>query len=338
VTSAPITGMLSGVEVPRHYGDPAAEYQAARNGVVVVDRPDRRLLRVYGRDPLRMVQGLVTNDLAGAPPGQGVYAAFLGPKGKMIADVRLFLRGPDVWAEVDAAACPAVEAHLRKFVPPLFARFEPADCAVISVYGPRSAELVRGVLGALPQRPEEDAFRELSADGFVARTAYAGVAGFDVVAPTTRLEPARAALLAAGARPMGHSALEVLRIEAGRPRWGAELTEDVIPLEAGLRQRAISETKGCYTGQEVIIRILHRGHVNRQLRGLLLGDVSAPQAGAELTRPGDVRPVGRITSACASPRLGQTIALGYVRREIEPGTELVQEGRPVRVVELPFPI
>lgn len=110
----------------------------------------------------------------------------------------------------------------------------------------------------------------------------------------------------------------------------------MIPLEAGLRERAISTTKGCYTGQEVIVRILHRGHVNRELRGLLLGDAPAPAHGASLSLPDADKSVGYVTSACASPRLGQTIALAYVRREVGPGATVLVDGHAARVVELPF--
>jgi tRNA-modifying protein YgfZ len=326
--------------VRRHYGDPAAEYRAATRDAALVERGDRRLLRAWGRDPVRMLQGLVTADLAGAPPGQGVYGAFLTPKGRMVADARLLSR-PDgeVWLETDAAAVDGLAAHLHKYVPPLFARFEPLGHVVLGVYGPAAAGIAGRVLGALPARPGEDAYAELAAGGLVVRSGYAGVDGCDAILPAAGVAEAAAGLEAAGARPAGHAALDVLRIEAGRPRWGAELTPDVIPLEAGLRERAISESKGCYTGQEVIIRILHRGHVNRHLRGVLLGELPAPAAGTELFRPGDDRAVGRITSACASPRFEQTIALGYVRREVAPPATL-RLGRPdgpaATVVALPF--
>src|SRR5690606_16123053 len=146
--------------------------------------------------------------------------------------------------------------------------------------------------------------------------------GFDVIVRSDVAERVWERLTEAGARPAGHATLDVLRIEAGSPRWGAELDETTIPLEAGLRERAISETKGCYTGQEVIIRILHRGHVNWLLRGILLGDAAAPARDTPLLDPGAGRKVGRITSAAWSPKHSQTIALGYVRREVEPGTEL----------------
>jgi folate-binding protein YgfZ len=375
-------GEIAGRPVPRHYGDPAGEYAAARNHAVVVDRADRALVRLYGRDPLRMIQGLVSNEVVRAPEGQGVYAAMLTPKGKMIADLRVVRRPQgEVLLELDAGALPGVLEHLRKYVPPLFARFEDVtgQLAAVGVYGPAARRVVGGALGAeLPEGMPEDAYvavpwpgerapggsaaggaseagqaqgQAATASGgggsggadrevLVLRTLYAGVDGYDVVAPRDRLEALWRALVEAGARPAGHGTLEVLRIEAGRPRWGAELDETVIPLEAGLGDRAISQTKGCYTGQEVIVRILHRGHVNWHLRGLLLGEAAAPARGTVLVRAGEAKPVGRVTSACSSPALGQTIGLGYVRREVEPPAELRlggPDGAPVRVVALPFP-
>lgn len=341
-------GEVAGRLLPRNYGDPAAEYRAVRNGAGVVDRWDRAWIRLTGRDPVKMIQGLVTNDLAGASEGQGVYAAMLTPKGKMLADLRAFrTAGGSVLMDVDAAALQGVLDHLKKYVPPLFARPEHlgAGYDLLGVYGPRSRELVNAVLGTeIPEGFAEEAFVLGAFDGqevMAIRTEYPGEDGYDLLAPASVLEPLWRAVVAAGAVPVGHGTLEVLRIEAGRPRWGAELTEDVIPIEAGLRDRAISQTKGCYTGQEVIIRILHRGRVNWHLRGLTLGEAPAPAAGVELFRPGEAKSVGRVTSACNSPLYGQTIALGYVRREVLPPSTLRlgdPEGAEVGVVELPIPL
>ena len=338
-------GEQDGVVVPRHYGDPAGEYAAARARAVVVDRADRAVVRVFGRDPVRMVHGLITNDLAGAPAGQGVYAAVLTPKGKMVAEVRVFrLPSGELWVEVPRGGREPLLEHLRKFLPPLYARFADVSdrYAVLGVYGPAAAEVAaRALGGAVPAGRPEDAFEFRPAgeeDGLlVARTLYAGEDGYDVFVPAAEAERVWRALVESGARPAGHGTLEVLRIEAGRPRWGAELGPEVIPLEAGLRDRAISTQKGCYTGQEVIVRILHRGHVNWLLRGLRLGESPAPAPGAALVRPEDGRPVGRVTSACSSPRHGQTIGLGYVRREVVPEAVLRLGGTggpEVRVVEL----
>ncbi|HET9984071.1 MAG TPA: glycine cleavage T C-terminal barrel domain-containing protein [Longimicrobiales bacterium] len=321
------------------------EYEAARTGAVVADRAERVFLRAYGRDPVRMLQGLITNDLAGAPEGRGVYAAFLTPKGRMIADAWLFrVAGGEALLELDAAAAPGLREHLKRSVPPLFARFEEAPLAALGVYGPRAAEVVRAVLGAVP--PGDAAEGESvagtwgGAEWRIVRSLETGEpGGYELIGAAESAPGVREALVAAGARPAGPGTLEVLRIEAGRPRWGAELDETVLPLEAGLKERAISTTKGCYTGQEVVIRILHRGHVNRHLRGVLLGDAPAPARGAPLVRPADGKVVGTVTAACASPRLGQTIALAYVRREVEPGgaVRVGVDGDEGRVVEPPFP-
>jgi folate-binding protein YgfZ len=335
----------------RSYGDPAAEYRAARDGAGVVDRADRAVVRVFGRDPVRMVQGLVTNDVAAAAADRSVYAALLTPKGRMLADLRILRRDDDLLLECDRGALDNVLATFRKFVPPLFARFEDvsSEHAVIGVYGTEGDDLVRRVLGetAVPAAAVEDALARFdapgaeTAHGFAMRTRYAGDAGLDVLVPRAASPHVLRLLLAAGGAPVGHAALDVLRIEAGRPRWGEELTEETIPLEAGLLERAFSTTKGCYTGQEVIVRILHRGHVNWHLRGMLLGEAPAPPKHAGIVHPDTGKRIARITSSCASPRLGQTIALGYARRELELPVEAPLEavgGRLVTIVPLPFPV
>jgi folate-binding protein YgfZ len=180
----------------------------------------------------------------------------------------------------------------------------------------------------------------------VAATRYVGnEPGFDLFTAPTVLPALWAALLEQGAdlgaRPVGWAAIETLRIEAGRPRYGAELSEEVIPTEAfeetGMMERAISFTKGCYTGQEVIVRIAHRGHVNRHLRGFRLGDGPVPAEGSPLF-VGD-KQVGKLTSVAFSPMLGEAVALGFARREVEPGAIVhvgAEDGPAATVVRLPF--
>ncbi|MGH7460268.1 MAG: YgfZ/GcvT domain-containing protein [Longimicrobiales bacterium] len=312
-------------------------YRAATTSAVVFHRSDRAFVRVYGRDPVKMVQGLITNDLALASDRRAVYAGLLTPKGKLVAELRVYLRGNDVLLETDAGALDNLLAHFRKFVPPLFARFEVTDAvAMLGVYGPTSPAIVAQLFdSALPVAEDE----MVAGDGIAAiRTHYAGDPGFDLLIDGD-ITSIRDRLGEAGAQPADLATLDPLRIEAGSPRWGTELDESVIPLEAGLRTRMISESKGCYTGQEIIIRILHRGHVNRLLRGMLLGDQPPAAKGTELFNPVDHKPVGRITSSCVSPRFGQTIALGYARRELTLPASLhlgTVNGPLVTVVELPF--
>ncbi|NIP78086.1 MAG: hypothetical protein GWM90_02320 [Gemmatimonadetes bacterium] len=321
---------------------------------LVVQR-SRGLLRVSGRDPVGMVQGLATADVEAVSEEQGVYTAFLTPKGRMVADARIFrapARGPGDGGEggggagtpllldTDPTAVEPLHAHLGKFVPPLFARAEDVTerWAVVGVYGPGASAVAREVAGGLgadafPEEPAEERVVPLRA-GFAVRTLVSGDDGWDFFVLAGGREALVDALLGAGGRPGDPEALEALRVAAGRPRWGRELTEDVIPLEAGLLDRAISQAKGCYTGQEVIVRILHRGHVNRHLRRLEFSG-PAPEPGAELFEPGGDRPRGTVTSAVAND--AGAIGLGYVRREIEPPAEMrlaAPDGDPVRVTAL----
>lgn len=348
---------VAGRPVARHYGDPTAEYRAVREGAGVAERADRARIRVWGKDPVRMIQGLVTNDLAKSPAGQGVYAAMLTPKGRTLAELRIFRRelpgGVEVLLDLPREALEGTRDHFRKFIPPMFAKWGDVTdtlCA-LGVYGPRAREIVAAVLDCELGEMPEDAHLEAEFAGapvMVAATRAVGLeAGFDLFAPAEVTAELWIALLShgrkGGARPVGFGALETLRIEAGRPRYGAELTEEVIPTEAfeesGLMERAISFSKGCYTGQEVIVRIAHRGHVNKHLRGLLLGDAPTPAPGTPLVHPETGKEVGRITSVAFSPQVGQTVALGFVRREVEPGASVragAGDGASATVVRLPF--
>ncbi|HEX6041840.1 aminomethyltransferase family protein [Longimicrobium sp.] len=343
-------GEVAGREVARHYGDGAAEYRAVRESAGIADRADRARFRLWGKDPARMVHGLISNDLLKADAGQGIYAAMLTPKGRMVADVRVFRRADgEVLVDVAREALEGTREHFRKMVPPMFAKWADAtdEVAHVGIYGPRARDLLAGVIGAEVPALAEDAFAEPvwgDARLLVAGTREAGLEeGFDVFVPAARAGELWTALHDAGARPVGFGALETLRIEAGRPRYGIDLTEETIPTEAyesaGMMERAISFTKGCYTGQEVIVRIAHRGHVNRHLRGLRLGDAPAPAPRTPLIHPETGKEIGWVTSAAFSPLIGGTIALGYVRREVGPGGAVrvgSAEGASADVVDLPF--
>lgn len=344
-------------EVARHFGDGAAEYRAVREAAGIADRSDRGRVRMWGKDPARMIHGLVTNDVLKAEPGHAVYAAMLTPKGRMIADLRIVRRevegAPEILVSLSAEALAGTREHLKKFVPPMFARWEDATDAVheIGVYGPRARALLSAVLGTEIPALEEDAYAEAEFRGgrvvVVGTREAGGEEGFDVLVPAGEAEALWAALAEqggpVGARPVGFGALETLRVEAGRPRYGSDLTEETIPTEAyestGMMDRAISFSKGCYTGQEVIVRIAHRGHVNRHLRGLRLGDAPAPAPRTPLFHPDTGKEVGWTTSAAFSPLLGETLAMGYVRRERAPGDAVrvgAADGAEARVAALPF--
>lgn len=301
----------------------------------------RGLIRVQGRDPVRMIQGLATADIQAVSRARAAYTAFLTAKGRMVADARVFRRGdaepPVLLMDVAPPALDPVLAHLRRFVPPLFARAEDVseEWAVLGVYGTGASGVVATIAPGADDTAPEEAVVDLAGDevAFAVRTAVTGEDGWDVFVPVGRRDDVVDTLLD-GARPASAEVLEALRIAAGRPRWGRELTEDVIPLEAGLLDRAISQSKGCYTGQEVIVRILHRGHVNRHLRRLVFA-TTPPEPGAELFEADNPRARGVVTSAVANE--AGSLGLGYVRREIEPPAELrvgAPDGPLVRVEAL----
>lgn len=305
---------------------------------LMVER-SRSILAMSGRDPVRMIQGLATADVAAATPERGVYSAFLTAKGRMVAVARVFVPagdGPPLLIDVDAPARDALMEHIRRFVPPLFGKVEDVSdgWSVVGVYGPGSGGVVAAAASELAAgrvadarvleqghvAPEETVVQLEIADGaFAARTQLTGDEGWDLFLPISSKDAVVTALLGAGARPGAPETLEALRVSAGQPRWGRELTDEVIPLEAGLLERAISQTKGCYTGQEVIVRILHRGHVNRHLRRLVF-EGRAPEPGTDLFEPGTDRSRGVVTSAVENE--AGALGLGYVRREVEPPAEL----------------
>lgn len=352
---------LDGVDLIRHYGDPAAEYAAATEGVAIRDRRHRAQWRFTGKQPLEMLSGIVTGRIPEPPrpselgvlTGAATYHTVLTPKGRMLADLRLWREpagdGEMVRAHLPVQAATPLMEHLRKVLPPRLARLEDrtGETGMICLLGPGAARLASGV--ALGLRVEARELEEMVEDEFrlfagahgdellVMRNGDLSVPAFDVVGEREVLHTLWSLLTGAGAEPMGLDVWDILRVERGRPAFGTELGPDVIPVEAGIHERAIDYRKGCYTGQEVIVRIRDRGHVNRHLRRLLL-DINAPvpEAGTDLFRE-EERPVGNVTTAVDSPRRGK-LALAYLRREVQPG-HTVHVGSPdgprARVEALP---
>ena len=340
-----------GAQVVRHFGDPSAEYAAATERMAVFDRSHRARLVVRGRAPGQMLNGVLTGSMPGGPTaveagvlgGTATYHTVLTPKGRMITDLWAMLRGDEgedgFLLDVPIAGVTALSENFQKVLPPRFARVEDVSEAVsmITVAGPGSAGTLSRL--ALGLRVED---RDLSGLGegewrvagdsvpeglCVIKTDEVWPDAYNVMGPTASVTARWRALVDDGASPAGLGVWSTLRVEAGRPVFGSDMDEKTIPIEAGIHDRAIDYQKGCYTGQEVIIRIRDRGHVNRHLRQLHLGDVATPAAGTELFDDGG-KSVGRITSAVQSPKFEEVIALAYVRRGVE---AVVVEGRPVTV-------
>ncbi len=314
---------------------PLNEYRAAREGVALFDRSDAGRIAVAGTDRLGYLHAMLTQDILALQAGTGCYAAYLTPQGRMLSDMRVLELGDTVLLDLPASRVSAVIEKLDQFIFSEDVRLGDLTeaFAKLTVAGPRAAEVVGRVVGEtvggegldLHAWPE---FRNRRVEWrgdtlVVAASADLGLTGFDLYAERPRLQALAGALAEAGALPASAETAEVLRVEAGLPAFGKDMDGDTIPLEAGIEGRAVSFTKGCYPGQEVIIRVVHRGHgrVARRLTGLLLDGPAVP-ARDDVVRGGD-RDAGRVTSAVLSPALGRPIAIAMVHRDfLEPGTEL----------------
>jgi folate-binding protein YgfZ len=330
------------------------QYRALRHGAGLIDTSNAhgRLL-LAGADRRAYLQGLLTNDIAALTPGTGCYAAYLTAHGRMIADMRVFELGDALLVDLEATVTPSVRDKWGMFIFSEDVRVEDRShtTAELGIYGPRAAQVLSDALTAEQVMPAPSAsglesmpvlacssLALHSGAAVVLRSDDAGVAGFDVVIPAEAKDVFLSRLLAAGGVLVDAEAVDVCRVESGRPRFGIDMTEDTIPLEAGIEDRAISLTKGCYVGQEIIIRVLHRGHgrVARRLVGLSLDPSAGVPARGALIRSAD-RDVGAITSAVRSPALGRSIALGYVHRDFTaPGTALSVGGAAATVAAVPF--
>jgi len=340
--------------------DKHAGYDAARTGAAVGERGARGWLRVSGADALSFLHGILTNDIVSLESGHWCYAAYLTPQGRMLSDMRVLRRDDDVALETEPEVVDMLATRFDASIftervqiasgersdyegpPPLASSSSPGMQSLV-ICGPTASGVLASILGS-------DSYVVPRAHEFVEVGRHAnrfvlighedlGIPAVDVLGAADACSALEGELRDAGAVSLDATTLEALRIEAGTPRFGVDMADDTIPLEAGIEGRAISMTKGCYVGQEVIVRILHRGQgrVARRLVGLRMDDRAVPVAGTLLSA-GD-REIGAVTSAAVSPRLDRAIALGYVHRDFaEEGTRLTVRpaGTQATVTRLPF--
>ncbi len=290
------------------------DYRTITERCGVLNRSERGKLALAGADAKRFLQGQVTNDVEALTPGSGCYAAFLTPKGKMLGDIRILDAGDAVLLDTERAALQQLFNMIRRFSIGFQVQLHKRtlERGLLSLIGPESASV--GAVADLPAA--ENSHRRVEIGGVPARAIRADV-GIDLLCDSADNDTLHSALEQAGAVPICEAAAECLRVERGRPRYGAELDDTVIPQEAGLNERAVSFTKGCYVGQETVARLHYRGKPNRHLRGLRLAGPAA--TGDEVTFEG--RTVGRLGTVAESPELGW-IALALIRREAQPGAEV----------------
>jgi tRNA-modifying protein YgfZ len=306
------------------------QYRALKEEAGFIDRSERGKLLVRGTDAAEYLQGQLTNDVEALEPETGCYAALLDRKGHMQADMRVLrLGGGDLWIDTESETTGTVERHLRMYSIGRDVVVEDAtgEWAILSLIGPAAPELA----GTAPLSPEH-AQRSYVREG-VEILAVGTDLGLDLLVRSDQARALRELLARSGAAEVSEPAAEILRVESGRPRFGREMTTATIPQEAGIDERAVSFTKGCYIGQETVARLHYRGKPNRHLRGLRL---DAPVADRDPIRLGD-REIGTVGTAVISPALGP-IALAVIRREAEPGgrVSVGDDGVDAEVVELPF--
>jgi glycine cleavage system T protein len=332
--------------LPAQFSNSAAEYAAVRSGVGFIDLSHRGLLQLTGADRVSFLQGMVSNDVKALKPGEGQYATILNQQGKVLGDTRVLCSENSFYLDLWEIIKDKIAGHLNRYL--VADEVEIADrtdeYGIISLQGPQAEACLRRLVGQneLPGRLAEH--RMVNIDGAqvcVVRASYTGETGFDLIIPTPHFKNIAQQLTETGNQLsgawVGEEAHNILRVEAGIPLYGIDFTEDSLLLEVGL-DHAVSFSKGCYLGQEVVERIRSRGHVNKKLVGLVL-------EARESASPGDVlfadKPVGTITSSVHSPALGKPVALGYVHKDYwSPDTRLSlkQDGVSLdaKVTTLPF--
>lgn len=310
----------------------AQDYATLTTGSGVIDRSERGKLALTGVAAKEFLQGQLTNDTDSLTAGSGLYAAFLTPKGKMQGDVRVLDAGPELLLDTERVALQALFNMIRSFSLGYDVQLHKRtlESGLLSLIGPGSDAVLREAGVELPEAEHSHlAFTLAGAEVRAIRTDL----GTDLLFASEDREAVLNAVLAAGVKAVTEEAAECLRIESGRPRYGVELDESVIPQEAGLNERAVSFTKGCYIGQETVARLFYKGKPNRELRGLRS---DGRLAVGTVLRFAD-REVGTVTSSALSPRLGP-VALALVRREAPIGSVMeTSDGQTAVVSALPFP-
>ncbi|MFN4242563.1 MAG: YgfZ/GcvT domain-containing protein [Tepidisphaerales bacterium] len=331
-----------GIETVHAYDAPQAEYAAIHKACGLMDRPFRGVLAVGGNDRHSFLNNFLTNQTysketkRGLSAGQGVYAFLLNVKGRIVADLNVLETGDEVLLETDRRLLPLVRPALEKFVFTERVTFHDrsGEWSELGLYGPAALSVLQEA-GSVAAELSELGIRRVSLfghEGWLFRDDLCGKAGYHLLLPRASLlevweklnapyrDQANKRLL----RPVGWAMFNACRIEAGRPLFGIDFTDQSLPAETGLFERAVSVTKGCYLGQEIVARMYARGQVARKVVGLRIADDALPAAGAEVTDESGENIVGAVTSSTLSPVLGgAAIALAVIKKGyFDPGTRL----------------
>ena len=309
------------------YGDPKKEYDAVRGECGALDLRELGTLRAVGRDRVRYLHNMLSNDIKALKPGTGCYATLLTRQGQIQSDLHVYAFAEELLLECPVAGTQPLLENLNRFIVGDVVTIENLTdtLCILSLQGPLAREKMEVTvesplagMAALDHRT----FERSSGAWIVARRDRTGCDGYDLWLPREDAPVVWSQWVSAGIRAVGHTALNWLRTEAGIPWYGVDMTDRNLPMEMGL-DKAISMTKGCYRGQEIVARVIHRGHLDRKLAGVAVESAEVPAAGAEV-RADDTR-IGTVTSAILSPRLGRPLALCILK------TAYLQAGTRVEV-------
>ncbi len=332
-------GEYGGAETALLFSDPRAEFSALRSGAGVYDLNWRRYFLISGRDRVRWLNGMISNNVRDLPAGQGVYAFVLNPQGHIVGDLYIYNRGDDFALETDAAQAEKLYSHLKRFIIMDQVEFKPAEeWVALGIQGPRAEETLRaaGLELAALQLLQFAQVKYREAEVTLLRSDQPLSPSYELWLAAGHAPGLWEALVKAGATPVGAEALELARIAAGIPRYGQDIRERDLPQETS-QMRGLSFTKGCYIGQEIVERIRARGKVHRGFAGFRIVEGPLPAAGSKMQAGG--KEVGEVTSAAMLP-VGEkeiAVALGYVRTEAgAPGTMVELGTTRAQVESLPF--
>ena len=314
-------------QVPTSHGDPVAEYAALKQGVAVVDLSYKAILRLTGRDPIGLLDAILTNRVP-KEEHLGAYAALLNQKGRIQTDLRVLKDGSgNLLLDTEPEGAVAAKEILGRYAPFSRVKVEDLDEAeppweVLGLYGPHAGEL----LGGLTLDEHETTEVEIGGATMIAAGVTLPVRGYDLIGPSDQLRAVREHLITGGALPAGPEAFEAARIKASVPRFGPDMTPENFPGEAGILERAVDFAKGCYPGQETVARMHYRGHPNRELHRFVV-DGPSPEPGAEIFQ--GEKKVGWISSVAPLPINEKTFTLGYLSRKADPNAPLKAGGSAV---------
>jgi len=323
-----------GSVLPEEFAGFEKEYHAAQESVVLFDTNWHAIFTLAGRDRVKYLHAVSSNDIKSLAEGQGTLALLLNPQGRILAELAVYALAEKLLVLSHASLREQTLATLRKYVIGSQVQIEDLTDKLgsMAVEGLRAAEVATEALGVALGEVAETSVREIMVDAvpcYALRRPYFGKATVEILVPREALPALWGKLLAAvrehGGEPIGIRALNSLRLEAGIPWFPADFNDGMIPHEAAIENTHISFNKGCYTGQEIVERVRSRGHVNRKRVSLKFSTQAPPAVGTKL-RAGDAD-VGFVTSAAYSPAAGSAIGMGYVRREhFPPGSTVEFDG------------